>query len=70
MRQITPEEKEAEVQWLGGMLKLWLDDEWSLQEPHKELGLRAAEKCTAMRLEGVRGDGLARHGRRRRTHRV
>ena len=30
MRQITPEEKEAEVQWLGGMLKLWLDDEGSL----------------------------------------
>ena len=52
MRQITPEEKDAEVKWLGGMLKLWLDDEWSLQEPHKELGLRAAEKCTAMRLEG------------------
>ena len=30
----------------------WLDDEWSLQEPHKELGLKAAEKCTEMRLEG------------------
>jgi hypothetical protein len=28
MRQITPEEKDAEVKWLGGMLKLWLDDEW------------------------------------------
>ena len=26
-------------------------------EPHKELGLRAAEKCTAMRLEGCEDMG-------------
>ena len=38
--------------WLAGMLKLWLDDEWSIQEPHRDLGMRAAEKCTEMRLEG------------------
>lgn len=31
--------------------------EWSLQEPHKELGLRAAEKCTSMRLEGCEDMG-------------
>ena len=30
---------------------------WSLQEPHKELGLRAAEKCTSMRLEGCEDMG-------------
>ena len=52
MRQITPEEKEAEVKYLAGMLKLWLDDEWSLQEPHAALGLAAATKCTEMRLDG------------------
>lgn len=52
MRQITAEEEEGEVKYLAGMLKLWLDDEWSLQEPHEELGLVAARKCTAMRLEG------------------
>ena len=82
MRQITPEEKDAEVKWLGGMLKLWLDvsslsptfppspldtslsprfclfvRRSSLQEPHKELGLRAAEKCTSMRLEGCEDMG-------------
>ena len=27
-------------------------DDHSPQEPHKDLGLKAAEKCTAMRLEG------------------
>jgi hypothetical protein len=52
MRRITPEEEEAEVKYLAGMIKLWLDDEWSLQEPHAELGLQAARKVTAMRLEG------------------
>jgi hypothetical protein len=52
MRQITSDEKEAEVKYIAGMLKLWLDDEWSLQAPHRDLGLAAAEKCTAMRLGG------------------
>ena len=50
MRQITPEEKEAEVQWLGGMLKLWLDDEWSLQEPHKECGQRRDDASLRVRF--------------------
>ena len=31
MRQISEEEAAAEVLWLAGMLKLWLDEEWSLQ---------------------------------------
>jgi hypothetical protein len=35
MRQITPDEREAEVKYMAGMLKIWLDDEWSLQAPHK-----------------------------------
>ena len=52
MRQITEAEREDEVKYLAGMLKLWLDDEWSIQEPHAALGLQAAEKCVAMRLEG------------------
>ena len=52
MRQITRDERDAEIAWLAGMLKLWLDDEWSIQEPHRDLGMRAAEKCTEMRLEG------------------
>ena len=37
-----------------GYLKLWLDGEWSTQEPHAALGLQAAEKCVAMRLEGAK----------------
>ena len=49
MRQITEAEREDEVKYLAGMLKLWLDDEWSIQEPHAALGLQAAEKCVAMR---------------------
>lgn len=57
MRQITEAERESEVKFLAGMLKLWLDDEWSLQEPHAALGLAAAEKCTAMRLEGCEDMG-------------
>lgn len=52
MRQITEAEREEEVKYLAGMLKLWLDDEWSIQEPHAALGLQAAEKCVAMRLDG------------------
>ena len=40
------------MKYLAGMLKLWLDDEWSLQEPHAALGLAAATKCTEMRLDG------------------
>ena len=53
MRQITEAEREdGPLKHLAGMLKLWLDDEWSIQEPHAALGLQAAEKCVAMRLEG------------------
>ena len=48
MRQITEAEREEEVKYLAGMLKLWLDDEWSIQEPHAALGLQAAEKCVAV----------------------
>jgi hypothetical protein len=52
MRQLTETESEAEVIYIAGMLKLWLDDEWSVQQPHTALGLQAANKCVAMRLKG------------------
>ncbi len=52
MRQITEAEKDAEIKYLSGMIKLWLDDEWSVQTPHSDLAKQAAEKCVAMRLAG------------------
>ena len=52
LQKITEEERDAEVEWLAGMIKLWLDEEWMYQEPHAALGRQAAAKITDERING------------------
>ncbi|KAG7668055.1 hypothetical protein NADE_005091 [Nannochloris sp. 'desiccata'] len=44
---------EIESLWISGMIRCWLDDEWTPLEVHRELGQAAARAYMEVRQEGV-----------------
>ena len=44
----------AEAAWLAGMLRLYLDEEWTPLEAHRELGEAAGRAYTRLRVAGTR----------------
>lgn len=44
---------QAEAAWLEGMLRLYLDEEWTPLEAHRELGLAAGRAYTRLRAAGT-----------------
>lgn len=50
------DEIEYEAQWIAGMIRCWLDDEWTPLEIHRELGQVTARIYTELRQEGVENE--------------
>ena len=50
------DEIEYESLWIAGMIRCWLDDEWTPLEVHRELGEATARIYTELRQEGVENE--------------
>lgn len=45
-----------EAAWLAGIIRLWLDEEWTPLEVHRDLGAAAAALYVGLREAGAEGD--------------
>jgi hypothetical protein len=50
---ISADELEYESLWISGMIRCWLDDEWTPQDVHRDLGQATGRLYLDLRQEGV-----------------
>jgi hypothetical protein len=50
------DEIEYESKWISGMIRCWLDDEWTPLKVHRELGEATARVYMELRQEGVENE--------------
>ena len=71
--QPSPEELQADEQYLAGAIAEWLDDEWTPLDVHRELGAAAGQVCKLACVDPWSGGdicsrpGQASHGQQCRN---